>query len=36
MPSPAPLPRPSQQGNWQYHDGNNFTQQQGGNDHGTA
>jgi hypothetical protein len=36
MPSPAPGPRPSQQGNWQYDDGTNFTQQQRGNDHGTA
>ncbi len=35
MSSPAPLPRPSQEGNWQYDDGNNFTQQQRGNDHGT-
>jgi hypothetical protein len=31
----ASVPRPSQQENWQYHDGNNFTQQRG-NDHGTA
>ena len=36
MPSPAPLPRPFQQENWQYDDGNNFTQQQRGNDHGTT
>lgn len=36
MPSPAPLPRPSQQENWQYDDGKHGTQQQGGNDHGTA
>ena len=36
MPSPAPVPRPSQEGNWQYDDGKNFTQQQRGNDHGTA
>ncbi len=35
MPSPAPVPRPSQQGNWQYDDGKNCTQQRG-NDHGTA
>lgn len=36
MPSPAPVPGPSQQETWQYDDGENFTQQQGGNDHGTA
>jgi hypothetical protein len=36
VPSPAPAPRPSQQGNWQYDDGTNFTQQQRGNDNGTA
>jgi hypothetical protein len=36
VPSPAPVPRPAQQGNWQYDDGINFTQQQRGNDHGTA
>jgi hypothetical protein len=36
MPSPAPLPGPSQQENWQYDDGENFTQQQRGNDHDTA
>ena len=36
MPSPAALPRPSQQENWPYDDGNNGTQQQRGNDHGTA
>jgi hypothetical protein len=35
MPLPAPLPWPSQQENWQDDDGNNFTQQQRGNDHGT-
>ncbi len=36
LPSPAPVPRPSQQGNWPYDDGKNLTQQQRGNDHGTA
>jgi hypothetical protein len=36
MPSPAPVPMPSQEGNWQYDDGTNCTQQQRGNDHGTA
>ena len=36
MPSPAALPRPSQQENWPYDDGNNGTQQQRGNDHGTT
>ena len=36
MPSPAPVPWPSQEGNWQYDDGKIFTQQQRGNDHGTA
>src|SRR5258708_38496140 len=34
-PSQPPVPRPSQEGNWQYDDGKNFTQQRG-NDHGTA
>jgi hypothetical protein len=33
---PAQLPRLSQHENWQYDDGTNFTQQQRGNDHGTA
>jgi len=36
MPAPAPVPRSSQQENWQDDDGTNCTQQQGGNDHGTA
>ena len=36
LPSPAPVPRPTQQGNWQYDDGKNLTQQQRGNDHGIA
>jgi hypothetical protein len=36
MPSPAPVPGPSQQETWQYDDGENFTQQQRGNDHSTA
>ena len=36
VPSSAPAPRPAQQGNWQYDDEKNFTQQQRGNDHGTA
>jgi len=36
MPSPAPVPMPSQEGNWQYDDGTNCTQQQRGNDNGTA
>jgi hypothetical protein len=36
MPSPTPVPRLSQQGNWQYDDGENVTQQQRGNDHGPA
>lgn len=35
MPSPAPLPRPSQQGIWQYDDGKHIIQQQRGNDHGS-
>jgi hypothetical protein len=35
MPSPAPVPWPPHQGNWQVDDGNNFTQQQRGNAHGT-
>lgn len=35
MPSPAPVSRPSQEGNWQYDDGENFTQQRG-NENGTA
>jgi hypothetical protein len=36
MPSPTPVHRLSQQGNWQYDDGENVTQQQRGNDHGPA
>ena len=36
MPSPAPLPRSSQQENWQEDDGKHGTQQQEGNDDGTA
>jgi hypothetical protein len=36
MPSPAQEPRSSQEGNWQDDEGKNFTQQQGGNDHGTV
>jgi hypothetical protein len=36
MPSPAPVPWPFQQEHWQDDDGNNFTQQQRGNDHGTT
>lgn len=36
MPSPAPLAGPPQQENWQYDDEEPFTQQQRGNDHGTA
>ncbi len=36
MPSPAPVPRPSQQENWQHDDRKHFTQQQRGNDHGTT
>lgn len=36
LPSLAPLPNPSQQGHWQFDSGNHFTQQQKGNDHGTA
>ncbi len=36
MPSPAPLPGPPQQENWLYDDGENFTQHQRGNDHGTT
>jgi len=35
-PLPAPLPRPSQQESWQYDDGKHVTQQQRGNDLGTA
>jgi hypothetical protein len=36
VPSPAPVHAPSQQGNWQYDDGEHLTQQQRGNDHGPA
>lgn len=36
IPSPAPVSRPSQEGNWQYDDRENFTQQQRGNENGTA
>jgi hypothetical protein len=36
MPSPAPVPWPFQQEHWQDDDGNNFTQQQRGTDHGTT
>lgn len=36
LPSLAPLPNPSQQGHGQLDGGNHFTQQQKGNDHGTA
>lgn len=36
MSSPDPVPRPSQEGSWLYDDGKNFTQQQGGNDHGNV
>jgi hypothetical protein len=36
MSSPAPLPWPSQQENWQDDDGKHVTQQQRGNDHGTT
>ncbi|HEX6480450.1 MAG TPA: hypothetical protein VF043_16550 [Ktedonobacteraceae bacterium] len=35
MPSPAPVPGPSRQENWQHDDGNNFMQQRG-NEHGTT
>jgi hypothetical protein len=36
LPSPAPAHRTSQQGIWQYDDGEHLTQQQRGNDHGSA
>src|SRR5258708_13715705 len=36
MPSPAPLPRSSREENWQDDEGKHGTQQQEGNDHGTA
>ena len=36
MSSQAPVSSPSQEGNWQYDDGENYTQQQRGNDYGTT